>query len=68
MGMDKTMNQFLKMDLSQYAGFAVGIINGKIEMKSKNPDEVLKKLISKQNKNKDVAFICVPNLKTAMSV
>lgn len=68
MQVDKTMNQFLKMDLSQYAGYAVGIINGKVEIKNKDPGIVLDKLMSKHNRNKDVALICVPNLKTAMSV
>ena len=65
---DKTMNQFFKIDFTKYAGYAIGIINGKIEVKNKDPDIVLKKLMSKHNKNKDMAFICVPNLKTAMSV
>lgn len=65
---DRTMNKFLRMDLSEYAGYAVGIINGKIEIKNKDPTIVLERLMSKNNKNKDIAFICVPNLKTAMSV
>ena len=65
---DKTLDKFAQMDLSQYSGYAVGIIDGKIELKGKDPKLVLKKLMSKQNKNKDIAFICVPNVKTAMSV
>ena len=65
---DKTLNTFANMELSQYSGYAIGIINGKIEIKNKDPKIVLDKLMSKHNKNKDIAFICVPNLKTAMSV
>ena len=65
---DKTLDKFANMDLNEYAGYAVGIVNGKIAFKDKNPKKVLDKLFSKNNKNKNVAIICVPNTKVAMAI
>jgi len=64
---DKTLDKFAKMDISQYAGMAVGIVDGKILFKNKDPGKVLKQLLS-QKGNKDTALICVPNAKTAMAI
>ena len=63
---DKTLDKFASMDLSQYAGLAVGIVNGKIQFQDPSPQKVLR-LLMKQ-KAKDVALICVPNRKTAMCI
>lgn len=63
---DKTMDKFATMDLSEYAGLAVGIVAGKIQFQDPSPQKILR-LLMKQ-KNKDVALICVPNRKTAMCI
>ena len=63
---DKTLDKFANMDLSQYAGLAVGIVNGKIHFQDPSPQKVLRLLL--KHKNKDVALICVPNRKTAMCI
>ena len=62
----KTLNRFLAMDLREYAGLAVGIVDGKIQFQDPSPQKVLR-LLMKQ-KDKDVALICVPNRKTAMCI
>ena len=63
---DKTLDKFANMDLSQYAGLAVGIVNGKIHFQDPSPQKVLRLLL--KQKNKDVALVCVPNRKTAMCI
>ena len=63
---DKALDKFVKMDLSRYAGLAVGIVNGKIQFQDSSPQKVLR-LLMKQ-KDKDVALICVPNRNTAMCI
>ena len=61
------LETFNQMDLRQYAGLAVGIINGKIAFKNKDPNVVMKRLLA-QDKDKEVALICVPKVKMAMSL
>jgi len=63
---DKALNKFVNMDLSQYAGLAVGIVGGKIQFQDPSPQKVLKLLL--KQKNKDVALVCIPNRKTAMCI
>ena len=63
---DKTLDKFTNMDLSLYAGLAVGIVDGKIQFQDPSPQKVLR-LLMKQ-KDKDVALICVPSRKTAMCI
>ena len=55
------------MDLRGYAGLALGIVNGKIIFKNKDPSMVMKLLLL-QGKDKEVALICVPKVKMAMSL
>lgn len=62
-----TFDKFNEMDLREYAGLAVGVIDGKIAFKSKDPGKVMKQLLS-QSKDKEVALICVPKVKMAMSL
>ena len=61
------LETFNSMDFKQYAGMAIGIVSGKIAFKDKNPDKVMKFLLS-EKKDKEVALICVPNAKMAMSL
>ena len=61
------LETFNSMDFRQYAGLAIGMVNGKIAVKDKNPDKVMKFLLS-QKEDKEVALICVPNAKMAMSL
>jgi len=61
------LEKFNSMDLKEYAGLAVGIVDGRIAFKDKNPDKVMKLLLDTSNK-KEVALICVPNAKMAMFV
>ncbi len=67
MAQNISLDKFNSMDLREYAGLAVGIIDGKIAFKDKNPDKVMKFLLEQNNK-KEVALICVPNAKMAMFV
>ena len=67
MAQNTSLDKFNSMDLREYAGLAVGIIDGKIAFKDKNPDKVMKFLLEQNNK-KEVALICVPNAKMAMFV
>ena len=67
MAQNTSLDQFNSMDLREYAGLAVGIVDGKIAFKDKNPDKVMKFLLEQSNK-KEVALICVPNAKMAMFV
>ncbi len=60
-------DKFNEMDLREYAGLAVGIVNGKIAFKSKDPSKVMKRLLT-QSEDKEVALICVPKVKMAMSL
>lgn len=62
-----TLGRFNEMNLREYAGLAVGIVDGKIAFKNKNPGKVMKQLLS-QSRNKEVALICVPKAKMAMSL
>jgi len=55
------------MDLRDYAGLAVGIVEGKIAFKNKDPKKVMKQLLA-QKEDKEVALICVPKVKMAMSL
>ena len=61
------LDRFNTMDLREYGGMAVGIVDGKIEFKSKDPNKVMKQLLS-QKEEKEVALICVPKVKMAMSL
>ncbi|MBI1935879.1 hypothetical protein HYS31_05550 [Candidatus Woesearchaeota archaeon] len=61
------LDTFNQMDLRQYAGLAIGIVNGKIAFKNKDPNMVMKRLLA-QGKEKEVALICVPKVKMAMSL
>ena len=67
MAQNTSLDKFNSMDLSEYAGLAVGIVDGRIAFKDKNPDKVMKFLLEQSNK-KEVALICVPNAKMAMFV
>ncbi len=67
MAVKSTLDRFNSMDLRDYAGLAVGIVDGRIAFKHKNPNKVMKQLLA-QNKNKEVALICVPKVKMAMSL
>lgn len=67
MAQKNALDTFNSMDLREYAGLAVGIVDGKIALKDKNPDKVMKFLLEQNNK-KEVALICVPNAKMAMFV
>ena len=67
MKQNTALDKFNSMDLREYAGLAVGIVNGKIAFKDKNPDKVMKFLLE-QGSKKEVALICVPNAKMAMFV
>ena len=47
---DKTLNKFANMDLSQYAGLAVGIVNGNIHFQDPSPQKVLRLLLKQKNR------------------
>lgn len=61
------LDRFNAMDLREYAGMAVGIVDGKIAFKGKDPSKVMKRLLD-QKEDKEVALICVPKVKMAMSL
>ncbi|HLF53840.1 MAG TPA: hypothetical protein VI544_01550 [Candidatus Nanoarchaeia archaeon] len=61
------LDRFNSMDLRDYAGLAVGIVEGKIAFKNKDPKKVMKQLLA-QKEDKEVALICVPKVKMAMSL
>ena len=63
---DKNLTKFSSMDLAKYAGLAVGIVNGKIQFSDPSPQKIMKLLMAQ--KDKEVAMICVPNIKTAMCI
>ncbi|MBS3126264.1 hypothetical protein J4453_02365 [Candidatus Woesearchaeota archaeon] len=67
MAIKTALDRFNTMDLRDYAGMAVGIIDGKIAFKDKNPRKVMKRLLDQQE-DKEVALICVPKVKMAMSL
>ena len=67
MAAKSALDRFNTMDLKEYAGLAVGIIDGKIAFKDKDPNKVMKRLLA-QKEDKEVAFICVPKVKMAMSL
>lgn len=62
---DKNLIKFNRIDLSDYAGKALGIIDGKIAFNDPNPSKVMRWLMQ-QPKDKDVSLVCVPSSKTAM--
>lgn len=64
--MHKNIEKFSKLDLREYEGKCVGIVDGKILLKSKNPSDIMKKLLSMQGK--EVSLVCVPRKKTAMVI
>lgn len=66
MASKSALDRFNAMDLRQYAGLAVGIVDGKVLFKDKDPNKVMKNLLAQ--KNKEVALICVPKVKMAMSL
>ena len=61
------LDRFNSMDLRDYVGLAVGIVDGKVIFKDKNPKKVMKQLLA-QSEDKEVALICVPKVKMAMSL
>ena len=61
------LDLFNSMDLREYAGMAVGIVDGKIAFKDKNPEKVMKRLLT-QPRSREVALICVPSSKAAMVI
>ncbi|MEK6949659.1 MAG: hypothetical protein AABX34_05525 [Nanoarchaeota archaeon] len=61
------LEKFNSMDLRDYSGLALGIVDGKIAFKDKNPEKVMKRLLTQQ-KNREVALICVPSSKAAMVI
>ena len=61
------LDMFNAMDLRDYAGMAVGIVDGKIAFKDKNPEKVMKRLLT-QPRSREVALICVPSSKAAMVI
>ena len=63
---DKTSKAFAKLDTKKYAGKCVGLVDGKITLTSKDPDEVFKKL--NKVKNKEIAIICVPSTKNILAI
>ena len=61
------LDMFNAMDLRDYAGMAVGIVDGRIAFKDKNPEKVMKRLLT-QPRSREVALICVPSSKAAMVI
>ena len=61
-----SLDRFNRMDLKDFPGMAVGIVNGKIAFKNKDPKIVMKRLLAQGKK--EVALICVPETKMAMYV
>ena len=61
------LDMFNAMDLRDYAGMAVGIVDGRIAFKDKNPEKVMKRLLT-QPRSRKVALICVPSSKAAMVI
>lgn len=60
------LDRFNTMNLADYGGLAVGIVNGKIMFQNKDPHKVMKQLLV--HEDKEVALICVPKTKMAMYV
>lgn len=65
--MEKNHTKFQRMNLSEYAGLCIGLIDGKIAFKNKDPKIVLKRLLSLKD-DKEISCICVPSKKTAMAI
>ena len=65
--METNISRFEKIDLKGYEGLCIGVVNGKILFKNKDPAVVLKRLLSRK-KDEEVSCICVPSIKTAMAL
>lgn len=51
------LDKFNAMDLKKYAGLAIGIVDGKIAFKGKDPGKIMRRLLA-QKEDKEVALIC----------
>ena len=64
---DLNEKAFSDIDLKKYSGQCIALVNGKVVVNEKDPKAAMKRVLAISRKNK-VAFICVPNSKTAMCI
>ena len=65
----KNLNQeaFSRLDLKDYAGQCIALVNGKIVVNEKDPKKAMSRVVTLSKKN-EVALVCVPSSKTAMCI
>ena len=64
---DKNQKKFSTLNLNDFAGLAIGLVDGKVQFKDKDPGIVMKRLLQ-QSENKQTLLICVPRTKTTMVI
>lgn len=65
----KNLNEeaFSRLDLKEYSGKCIALVNGKVVVNEKDPKVAMKRVVALSKKNQ-VALICVPSSKTAMCI